>query len=380
MGNNDIVFQSSDKSSEVDVFCDASGENLTYSESSDDKFTLLLSAFQKLDEKFDILLKSHNDVKEEIQTLKQSCVCGDRRDTNAEARPKRVTRASSKAAKCIPPTPSPTPPPSSLPTAESDQPSTSTVTGDLTPSPPQMNLKEKVDNFIMINSSSWKDVSEKILYHYGKSIRSKGIADIYKEFLNEPTPYIPKKFRENPYPGESSNQSERRKRLEKTKLELEVERLEEDSARRNSIIDECEVKIKSIITQCESVEIRQGLFSKWIEDTERRKRECKKNWQQNKSFFERKDSDDSWRTVGQTSNNHNPYNRENNGNYNNQKRFNYRNNSYFSNHNFNNWSHQHGNNNFNDYPRNYNNSNNYHSQNSSFLPTRKWRHPRNRRF
>ena len=161
--------------------------------------------------------------------------------------------------------------------------------------------------------------------------------------MNESVPYIPRKFRENPFPGESSSQSERRKRLEKTKLELEIERLEEDFARRNSIIDECEVNIKLLISKCDSVQVRQGLLDKWIRDTQKRKKEADENWEDQRSFFERKDSDAPWRTVGRTTITRNHSNSFNNNrqNYDQQR-----------------------NNNFNDNRRNYNNykHSNFNSQ------------------
>ena len=120
---------------------------------------------------------------------------------------------------------------------------------------------------------------------YYSSIYSDGLAQIYKEFLSADPPFIPRKFQEKPYPGESEIQRNRRKQLETTKIEMEIERLEEEAAKHNSNMDTCESHLKEHIKEVKDASARQGILELWFETIAKEQSKSDKIWEKKKEFF-----------------------------------------------------------------------------------------------
>ena len=78
----------------------------------------------------------------------------------------------------------------------------------------------------LVNITEWNSIIKKRKLAYYKKIRNEGIKE-YEKNVKESPPKISRKLKENSYPGQSENQTERMKKLEITKLELEIERLED---------------------------------------------------------------------------------------------------------------------------------------------------------
>ena len=98
------------------------------------------------------------------------------------------------------------------------------------------------------------------------------------------------------------SQSNRRKSIEVSRLEIEIERLEEDAAHRNSIMDTHEQNFRTLTAKPE-VCVRQGLIQRWIETINKRKEKCDASWENRKQFFLTRDeqsgsSATEWKTVG----------------------------------------------------------------------------------
>lgn len=127
-------------------------------------------------------------------------------------------------------------------------------------------------------------VSTRKLAYYNK-MRSQGIADIYKGFLQKDPPFIPKKFREGKIPGESSSQMERMKKLEIMKVNLDIERLEEEASKHQEGLLMAEEEIKALITQYNDPVERQKLKEKWTIDVNREEKVSDEVWEKKKIFF-----------------------------------------------------------------------------------------------
>ena len=128
---------------------------------------------------------------------------------------------------------------------------------------------------------------------YYKQIQSKGISTIYKSFIERDIPFIPKKFREGHIPGESAAQTERIRKLEKTKVSLECERLDEEAEKNEQKIKKIEQEVAEKIQSYKSPEYRQELKKKWISTTSREETKSEEIWETKKTFFEKLPNEDT---------------------------------------------------------------------------------------
>ena len=62
-------------------------------------------------------------------------------------------------------------------------------------------------------------------------MRSKGIASIDASFLQSDAPFIPKKFGERPYHGQSEDHANIKLDLAKRKVQIEMKRLQEQAVK-----------------------------------------------------------------------------------------------------------------------------------------------------
>lgn len=121
---------------------------------------------------------------------------------------------------------------------------------------------------------------------YYKHIRSHGISTIYKEFLERDIAFIPKKFRESHIPGESERQKERVSKLEKTKVLLECERLDEESEKNEQKLKTIEQEVASQIQAYPCPEKRQEFKELWLTATAKEEKISNEIWEKKKTFFE----------------------------------------------------------------------------------------------
>ena len=121
---------------------------------------------------------------------------------------------------------------------------------------------------------------------YYKKLRSTKIATVYRGFLEQTPPFIPKKFREGHMPGESEKQKERINSLEKTKLELECERLEEEISKQENDLMEIEKEVSQVISKEGSLEESQKLKETWIRKIQEEERVSENIWEKKKTYFE----------------------------------------------------------------------------------------------
>ena len=126
--------------------------------------------------------------------------------------------------------------------------------------------------------------SRKLAYY--NQIRSEGIAKIYKSFIEQDPPFIPRKFREGQIPGQSHEQRVRKEKLENFKMTLEIERLEEECSKQQEILDEAERKIEQIIGQHDDPSERQKFKEMWINIIKREEEKSNTIWIKRRQFFE----------------------------------------------------------------------------------------------
>ena len=98
-------------------------------------------------------------------------------------------------------------------------------------------------------------------------------------------------IREKRFPGITANEIKRKKSLEIKKLELEIERLDEETAKQNSLIDLAEQQIKELINRTEDIIIRQRIFEHWLKNIEAFKKKGDANWEIKEKFIMQKDTD-----------------------------------------------------------------------------------------
>lgn len=123
------------------------------------------------------------------------------------------------------------------------------------------------------------------LAFYNK-IRSKGISEIYGNFLKQSPPFIPRKFRESRIPGESDQQRKRMEHLEITKLKMEIERLEEEYNKHQSTVEEIESEIRETISKSNDAVERQHKKEIWVRETNKEEGISNQIWDRKKKFFE----------------------------------------------------------------------------------------------
>ena len=123
-------------------------------------------------------------------------------------------------------------------------------------------------------------------FAYYNQIRSNGIATIYKTFLKQETPFIPRKFREGRMPGESEEHRRRMEKMERFRMSLEIERLEDECSKQQKILDDSEKKIEEIIGQCDDPEQRQIYKELWLLTIKEEEGKSGKIWDKHRQFFE----------------------------------------------------------------------------------------------
>ena len=129
-------------------------------------------------------------------------------------------------------------------------------------------------------------VLNKRKHAYYKKLRSSDIALVYREFLKEAPPFIPRKFRENHIPGESDKQGERIAALEITKLQIECERLEEEVSKQETELKNLESEVGQIISKENCPEKRQQVKEIWIKKIGEEEKVSQTIWKKKKVFFE----------------------------------------------------------------------------------------------
>ena len=75
---------------------------------------------------------------------------------------------------------------------------------------------------------NWDTLIMKRKHAYYQKLRSSDTKTIYSSFLEKQPPFILQKFRENLYPEITEKQKENKNKLEKMKLEIEIDRLNEE--------------------------------------------------------------------------------------------------------------------------------------------------------
>jgi hypothetical protein len=146
-------------------------------------------------------------------------------------------------------------------------------------------VKRKSTNFQDDVQNEWGKLFTTRKHAYYNQLRSQGIGTIYQGFLDENTPFIPRKFREKQFPGQSDSQTKRIKELETKKIEIEIERLQEQSSKQETIMEDCERSIKSIINRSNCPETRQSMSESWIRDVTEQERVSMDIWSKKKFFF-----------------------------------------------------------------------------------------------
>jgi septum formation inhibitor MinC len=120
---------------------------------------------------------------------------------------------------------------------------------------------------------------------YYKNIRSEGIATIYREFLNQEPPFIPMKFREGKIPGESEQQGQRMRKLETTRLTMEVERLEEESSKHQLILENSEKEVNKLADESKDPIERQKIKEVWTAEIHKEEVKSREIWTKQETFF-----------------------------------------------------------------------------------------------
>ena len=121
---------------------------------------------------------------------------------------------------------------------------------------------------------------------YYKQLRSNDIATVYRGFLEQSPPFIPRKFREGQVPGESDKQKERMRKLEKTKLIKECERLEEESSKQEHELMEIQKEVTKIVSRENCPEMRQKIKELWFKKIQEEEKVSQSIWEKKKTFFE----------------------------------------------------------------------------------------------
>lgn len=137
----------------------------------------------------------------------------------------------------------------------------------------------------IINNKEWGSIIKKRKIAYYKKIRNEGIKKEYEQHLKDDPPRIPQKFREHPFPGQSDAQTQRMKKLEITKLELEIERLEEEKVKNESIISNAECEIKQLIGKNNDAETRQKLNEIWFNEIRKEEKLSEDIWKKKENFL-----------------------------------------------------------------------------------------------
>ena len=151
-----------------------------------------------------------------------------------------------------------------------------------TPTEVQSHAEKKIS---ASDSTIWNQQLTIRKHAYYNMIRSNGISDIYKEGLNQPDPTIPAKFREKRFPGQSEAHKARQKKLEVVKVQVEIDRLQEQAEKQEAIIGDTESRIGDLISNYEDHDFRDELIKCWVVDINREQDLSKSIWEKRKPFF-----------------------------------------------------------------------------------------------
>lgn len=127
--------------------------------------------------------------------------------------------------------------------------------------------------------------TRKIAYY--NKIRSEGIASVYASFLQKDPVFIPQKFREKEFPGQSEDQTSLKLDLCKRKMDIEIQRLQEQSVKQDSILTETQRSIEILIKKNQDVKIQQTLKEHWLQATKREEEKSQSIWEKRKEWFEK---------------------------------------------------------------------------------------------
>ena len=150
----------------------------------------------------------------------------------------------------------------------------------------KIETKQTVSTKQYIASEEWNECLVKRKQSFYKKIRSEGIAEIYRGFLKMQEPHIPKKFKEKEFPGITESHKKRIRNLEKTKLEIEIQRLEEMVSKEHHNLEEIERKINESLKEVNCPTQRQKRKEDWIKNVSDEENKSKDIWTKKKVFFE----------------------------------------------------------------------------------------------
>ena len=139
---------------------------------------------------------------------------------------------------------------------------------------------------LLMHNNEAQRLLQYLKFAFYNQMRSGGIAEIYKFFLNQEPVYIPKKFREGIVPGDSEARRGRMKKLEIMRVTLEIEGMEEECSKHQKIIDETEKQIDDLIGQNDDPTIRQELKQQWFAEIKREEGKSRTIWEKKRIFFE----------------------------------------------------------------------------------------------
>lgn len=181
----------------------------------------------------------------------------------------------------------------------------------------------------------WSNHLSKRKISYYKKIRSEGIATIYRQFLENNPPIIPKKFREKEFPGQSADHKKRLEGLQVTRMEIEIERLEEQSSKEETNIENVEKEINTLILTLDTPEERQREKERWLKEIYNEEKKSKTIWNNKEGFFKNVDNNKHYEHRSQSQNNqrnkkYNGYYSNSNYKYNFSGNNNYQNNEYYN--------------------------------------------------
>ena len=231
-----------------------------------------------------------------------------------------------------------------------------------------------------IDNDIWTDILKKRKIAYYKKIRNDGIKSIYEKYLKEEPPYIPRKFKESSIPGETEAQTARMKKLEIVKLELEIERLEEEKVKNDSIITNSECEIKKLISKDEDPENRQKLTEIWFSEIKNEESISNGIWERKAKFFSQekeannKTSNDSEQNTRKEKFHSNYRKNVTNGPHYYKRR------NHYHRYEADRYDHEYGQNYENDsqyYNYNYYNKNNLHTNTTNYTTGKQWTPHRN---
>ena len=131
----------------------------------------------------------------------------------------------------------------------------------------------------------WEELLNKRKHSYYNKIRTNGIHNIYKDFIEQSVPFIPPKFREKPIPGQSEAHANRVKLLEIQKIKVEMERLKDQAQKNEDTLVEVDKAMKILVSEYNEPDDRQYVLEKWYEHIKLEEDKSLNIWEKRKQFF-----------------------------------------------------------------------------------------------